>query len=114
MSRRLIDADDFIVRERKLYCKDCDSYNGVRCRACWVADITGDLDDYADAPTIDAVEVVRCRNCICFMEYTDEYKQRVQKADGDCYYRLLNSLDEQFCGVQYDDYCSMGKRKETT
>lgn len=56
MSRRLIDADAFIAEEKKLYCKDCDSYHGVRCRACSFNDIWGDLDDYADAY---AVEVPR-------------------------------------------------------
>lgn len=54
---RLIDADAFIAEEKKLYCKDCDSYHGVRCRACSFNDIWGDLDDYADAPTINAVEL---------------------------------------------------------
>ena len=50
---RLIDADAFITREKELYCKGCDSYNGVKCRACWVDDILGDLDDYADAYTME-------------------------------------------------------------
>lgn len=51
---RLIDADAFIAEEKKLYCKDCDSYHGVRCRACSFNDIWGDLDDYADAYAVEA------------------------------------------------------------
>ena len=60
---RLIDADAFITREKGIYCKDCDSWNGVKCRACWVDDITGDLDDYADAHTVNVGGVVRCKDC---------------------------------------------------
>lgn len=111
MEKRLIDA---INLEAYLKLNAADEWNNSVAPRSWSAALLELVDVVDDMPTIDAVEVVRCRNCICFMEYADEYKQRVQKADGECYYRLLNSLDEQFCGVKYDDYCSMGKRKETT
>lgn len=60
----------------------------------------------------DAVPVVRCQNCVNFMEYCEEYKERVQGADGDCRLRLLNSDFEQFCAVEKNDYCSLGIKKE--
>ena len=66
------------------------------------------------APAEDVVEVVRCKGCKCFMEYSEEYKRCVEGADGDCYLRFVcsSSIDEQFNAVRYDDYCSYGKRKE--
>ena len=55
----LIDRRAFIEHERKLYCDDCDrrkgtkngrkvfcyDVGGVPCRACWVEDVLGDLED---------------------------------------------------------------------
>lgn len=40
------------------------------------------------------------------MEYSDSYKQQVDKADGDCYIRKMHSNDDQFCAVTKDDFCS--------
>ena len=54
--KRLIDADAEIEAIKKYACKDCDSYNGIRCRACWADDLMNWIDD---APKVDAVEVVR-------------------------------------------------------
>lgn len=57
---RLIDADKRIAEIKKLYCDGCDNYGGSKCRACWTDDAMCLIDD---APTVDAVEVVRCRDC---------------------------------------------------
>ena len=57
---RLIDADKRIAEIKKLYCDGCDNYGGVRCRACWVDDAMCLIDE---ATTVDAVEVVRCKDC---------------------------------------------------
>lgn len=65
-----------------------------------------------NAPTIDAVEVVRCRECKHFWEYSEEHKATVENADGDCAIRKWRSDDEQFCAVTKDDYCSLGERRE--
>lgn len=64
------------------------------------------------APTIDAVEVVRCRECKRFREYSEEYKATVKNADGDCAIRKWYSDDEQLYAVTKDDYCSLGERRE--
>ena len=53
--KRLIDAFAEIEAIKKYACKDCESYGGIRCRACWADDIMTWL---ADAPAVDAVEVV--------------------------------------------------------
>lgn len=58
---RLIDADKRIAEIKKLYCDGCDNYGGAKCRACWVDDAMCLIDD---ATTVDAVEVVRCRDCV--------------------------------------------------
>lgn len=65
----------------------------------------------ADAETVDVVPVVRCRECEKFWEYTESHKATVEKADGDCMIRCMVAPDDpQFCAVQKNDYCSMGKR----
>lgn len=51
---RLIDADEAQERFYKAYCKDCNNYNGVRCRACELKD---GADIYDDMQEVDAVPV---------------------------------------------------------
>lgn len=51
---RPIDANALMKRIEEVYCKDCNSYNGVMCRACAHMD---DMDFIEDAPTIDAQPV---------------------------------------------------------
>lgn len=47
---RLIDADALIEQIEDVHCKGCDSYNGVKCRAC---DICIGIDYLEEAPTFD-------------------------------------------------------------
>lgn len=76
-----------------------------------VDELTASIAAVVNAPTIDAVPVVRCRECEKFWEYTESHKATVEKADGDCMIRCMVAPDDpQFCAVQKDDYCSMGKR----
>ena len=65
------------------------------------------------APTVDAVEVVRCACCISFMEYTAEHTQAVEGADGDCFIRMNFSDYPDYYAVKKDDYCADGKQKES-
>lgn len=65
-----------------------------------------------EAEAVDAVPVVRCRDCENFWEYTEEHKATVENADGDCAIRKWRSDDEQFCAVTKDDYCSLARRKK--
>ena len=55
---RLIDTETVIRKLRKANCAECDNYNAIRCRACWVDDVVSLLDD---SPKVDAVEVVHGR-----------------------------------------------------
>lgn len=47
---RYIDADALVENIKRVYCTDCNSYGGVRCRACWTGDA---LDEIEDAPDAD-------------------------------------------------------------
>ena len=66
-----IEREALMRRIKEIHCAECDSYHGVRCRACWVDDTL----NYVDCePAADVVEVVhaeweeidggyRCTNC---------------------------------------------------
>ena len=53
--------DEYIEREalmrriKEIHCAECDSYHGVRCRACWVDDAL----DYIDSEPAADVATVR-------------------------------------------------------
>lgn len=49
---RPIDAEALENDVRKRICNNCDKHNGNWCRACWVDDMLGEIDD---APTIEVV-----------------------------------------------------------
>lgn len=57
-------------------------------------------------------KIVMCKNCKQFMEYA-EGVQCVEDANGDCFIRMMHSVDKQFCGVKYDDFCSYGERRDS-
>ena len=91
---RLIDADKRIQEIKKIYCTGCDNYGGAKCRACWADDAMCLIDD---ATTVDAVEVVRCRECK--------------------YHKDTSVTEYEHCcligqTVRYDDFCSYGERKD--
>lgn len=92
---RLIDADKRIAEIKKLYCDGCDNCGGTKCRACWVDDAMCLIDD---ATTVDAVEVVRCRDCKWWHE--DDDVGHCDNPDG---------LDNY---AKPDDFCSYAERKE--
>lgn len=85
---RLIDADAFLERMSRT-----DRFFGV-------------VYDINDAPTVDAVPVVRCRECkhcrnlpngLCYL-YTEPYdNERGYKGEAVC--------------VEPDDFCSCGERR---
>ena len=100
---KLIDADERITEIKKQYCTDCENYGGVKCRACWVDDAMCLIDD---ATTVDAVEVVRCRDCKWYMPgdlFTDiMFCHRLKKDNG-------KPAKYNYCA---DDFCSYGERKD--
>lgn len=97
---RLIDADNLIAEIKNQYCIGCDNYGGIRCRACWVDDAICLIDD---APTVDAVEVVRCRDCKNYVKFESSLIGEVMCCTGQ------GSVNIQ---KQPDDFCSYGERKD--
>ena len=71
---RLIDGDALTQDIMNRYCKECNRRKGLKsgkyrilyeigevpCRACEMMDAMEEIDN---APTVDAVEVVRCKDC---------------------------------------------------
>ncbi len=94
---RLINADKRIAEIKKLYCDGCDNCCGVKCLDCWVDDVMCLIDD---APSVDAVPVVRCGKCKHFRPYEGEEHK------GDC----AELVGLESC-VYEDDFCSYGERK---
>ena len=50
-----IEREALIRRIKEIHCAECDSYHGVRCRACWVDDTL----DYIDSEPASDVAPVR-------------------------------------------------------
>ena len=109
---RLIDADAFIDDVMERYCKSCDKRRGIKngkyriiyeigeapCRACSVDDMKDDVDNFQ---TIDAVPVVRCKDC----------KHRDPEDHGcDCAGHEM--LKGGFIPMPDDWFCADGERRE--
>ena len=61
-----------------------------------------------DTPTIDAVPVVRCRECVHYREYrTRRYKQPIRE----CVRMARHDMEFR---VKPDDFCSYGQQKIET
>lgn len=97
--KRLIDANALGRDSFHIMCEGEDGEAFERCVVDW--------DDIETAPTIDAVEVVRCKDCKQLMLWC----KPTDKVIGECFIRKMNSEDEQFCMVGADDFCSYGERK---
>lgn len=54
-----------IKRIQEVYCVGCNSYNGVRCRACGIGDAIDMIEDApaADVAPIEAIERLRDELC---------------------------------------------------
>ena len=77
---RLIDADALVESIKGWYCKDCDNYNYVRCRACGTDDAINAIEN---APTVDGWVSVKDR-------LPEEQKEVLVAVDvGDGLWRML-------------------------
>ena len=88
----------------------CASIEGLVIRVLLAGD-KADERCMAFKSKADFVEVVRCKDCKYLKEYSDEYKQNVEKADGDCYFKWMYSCDKQYAACKYNEFCSYGERK---
>ena len=72
-----------------------------------------DAKQIADAPTVDAVEVVRCREC----KHWGDEDGKLQSSDGVLFARckihnyLLDGRHTGWCPTE-NDFCSYGERQE--
>ena len=67
-----IEREALMRRIKEIHCAECDSYHGVRCRACCVDDTLDYIDSEpaADVATVrhgqwewDTEDIYRCSNC---------------------------------------------------
>ena len=93
--RRLIDADAFLEKMK---------------RTSRYFDVVFDVEEM---PTVDAVEVVRCREC----KYWGDEDGKLQRSDGVLYARctvhnyLIDGRHIGWCPTK-NNFCSYGERKE--
>ena len=100
--KRLIDANALIS-----YMDECSKESRFRV---YYGYATSFIDD---APTVDAVPVVRCREC----KYWGDEDGKLQGSDGALFARckihnyLLDGRHTGWCPTE-NDFCSYGERKE--
>ena len=97
--KRLIDANAFFEE----HCADCKYFrvNGI----CTKDDpVCGSAMIVAELPTIDAVEVVRCKDCKSWEQYN--------ACDGTKSHRCMNHDAIFYKRTNPDDFCSYGERKD--
>ena len=91
-----IERGTLMRRIKEIHCAECDSYHGVRCRACWVDDTL----DYIDSePAADVAPVVRCKDCKHLVNAT---------VNGNGF--LICDISDMETAP--DDFCSHGDRRE--
>ena len=82
--KEYIEREALIRRITEIHCAECDSYHGVRCRACWVDDTL----DYIDSePVADVAPVRHGRwvQVIVHVEFEDGFVDRVEEYCSACH-----------------------------
>ena len=97
--KRLIDANALKQMFDEREADDVELYGGVHIIECFPADDAKEIVD--QMPTVDAVEVVRCKDCKHFCPYEGEEHK------GDC----AELVGLESC-VYEDDFCFYGERRE--
>ena len=110
----MIDADATIKYLREFRCKDCVRRKGMKdgkiqfcyeigdapCRACDIGDTIDYFLDGDVSPTIDAVPVVRCKDCI---HWDEGHSEECFNSDSVCFHN-------GWCKPEW--FCADGERKE--
>lgn len=91
---RLIDADELFKTPMP-----CARHNGKPLTSLWAYVV----DQITHAPTIDAVHVVRCKDCRYYYHSVSSFR------DGRCAH--FGNFDGDPC-VDLNAFCSYGERKE--
>ena len=95
---RYIDADAAVEEARLAYCKDCNSYNGVMCRACAFDDAVSFIEDYPAADVVPKSEWTSVEDRL------PERKQVVLCYRGDFRGDMMNTYVYLGSGNWEDDY----------
>ena len=64
-----IEREALMRQIKEIHCAECDSYHGVRCRACWVDDTL----DYIDSEPAADVAPVRHGKWLCVDTDTEQF-----------------------------------------
>lgn len=98
---RYIDAEKAEKVFKDIFCKNCNSYNSIKCSCC---DMRAGADIYADMPTEDVQPVVCCKDC---KHYTDNINDSNLRK-GFCNRVEMNYFDKRLP----DDYCSYSIKQD--
>lgn len=103
---RLIDADAFILDQMKVA-----RISDTDWQMAYWAGVDDAIGDVANAPTIDAVEVVRCERCRYYFDgacLNSENRIAMKVPDFGKHYAYMADLK-----VPADHYCRYGKRRDS-
>lgn len=95
----LIDADAMMKHLENLLCGNCDTPRKEGW--CDVCDYAYLMDEMKKEPIVDAIEVIKCKDCKYMTEHYD--------TDGNVSYWTCSEWD---AGTDYDGYCHYGERRE--
>ena len=93
--KRLVNAEAIARKLKYAHCTDCNVVRQIQCSACWVNDVL----ELLEGDSVDAVEVVRCKDC-------------KHRAIGDDVCIHPNRIGDGYIEVKDDDFCSYGERKD--
>lgn len=77
---RYIDADAAVEEARLAYCKECNSYNGIKCRACPFDDAMSFIEDYPAADVVPNAGVEMLKKIILTNVEATEFEVKEAKA----------------------------------
>lgn len=92
--KRLIDGNALFSEIERRTCLTCNYKDGM-CQECPYGEVA---DMLVDAPTVDAVEAVRCKDC----KHYENHKLKVYE---NCV------RNERYIPMNPDDFCSYGQRR---
>ena len=97
--KRLIDANA-LLEELDKFANPMPNKSGYD----FLCGISTAITEIEDAPTVDAVEVVRCKDCKYYTEQEKRCDHPCQDWDVECY--------DQWLEMAPNDFCSYGERRK--
>ena len=97
--KRLVNAEAIARKLKNAHCAECNVVRKIQCSACWVEDVL----ELLEGDAVDAVEVVRCKDC-----------KHYDNSEGICWCKLNSKFfpgGMDWHGFPEDGFCSYGERK---